>query len=105
MLNLLCILSAACMQNELRGRTFSAPRKSMRGKGRVTIQFGCCYNYAVDREGRQPGEISLSSSHGSPQLLCRRLSVCEIVRFQQCTTRPSVSSLWTRLICSKGSIC
>lgn len=27
----------------------------MRGKGRVTIQFGCCYNYAVDREGRQPG--------------------------------------------------
>ncbi len=28
----------------------------MRGKGRVTIQFGCCYNYAVDREGRQPGD-------------------------------------------------
>ena len=60
------------MQNELRGRTFSAPRKSMRGKGRVTIQFGCCYNYAVDREGRQPGEIPLSSSLESP--LCRRLS-------------------------------
>ena len=27
----------------------------MRGKGRVTIQFGCCYNYAVDKEGRLPG--------------------------------------------------
>ena len=29
---------------ELRGRTFSAPKKWMPGKGRVTIQFGCCYN-------------------------------------------------------------
>lgn len=28
-------------------RTYSEPRKWMRGKGRVTIQFGCCYNYAV----------------------------------------------------------
>jgi alkylated DNA repair protein alkB family protein 5 len=42
-------------QGELRGRTFTAPRKWMRGKGRVTIQFGCCYNYAVDRQGRPPG--------------------------------------------------
>lgn len=43
------------LQGELRGRTFSAPRKNMRGNGRVTIQFGCCYNYAVDFEGRSPG--------------------------------------------------
>ena len=28
-------------------RTYTAPQKWMRGKGRVTIQFGCCYNYAV----------------------------------------------------------
>lgn len=28
-------------------RTYSEPRKWMRGKGRVTIQFGCCYNYAT----------------------------------------------------------
>lgn len=28
-------------------RTFTAPQKWMRGKGRVTIQFGCCYNYAT----------------------------------------------------------
>lgn len=39
----------------LRGRTYTAPRKWMRGKGRVTIQFGCCYNYAVDKMGRPPG--------------------------------------------------
>lgn len=29
---------------EMRGRTFSAPKKWMPGKGRITIQFGCCYN-------------------------------------------------------------
>lgn len=28
-------------------RTYTAPRKWMKGKGRVTIQFGCCYNYAT----------------------------------------------------------
>lgn len=28
-------------------RTYSEPRKWMRGKGRVTLQLGCCYNYAV----------------------------------------------------------
>lgn len=28
-------------------RTYSEPLKWMRGKGRVTMQFGCCYNYAV----------------------------------------------------------
>lgn len=43
-------------QGRLRGRTFSAPRKWARGKGRITCQFGCCYNYAIDSEGRKPGE-------------------------------------------------
>ncbi|PKU79663.1 ALKBH5 [Dendrobium catenatum] len=27
----------------------------MRGKGRVTMQFGCCYNYAVEKNGIPPG--------------------------------------------------
>ncbi|XP_028104364.1 RNA demethylase ALKBH9B-like [Camellia sinensis] len=27
----------------------------MKGKGRVTIQFGCCYNYATDKNGNPPG--------------------------------------------------
>lgn len=43
------------VQGLLKDRTFSQPRKSMRGKGRVTVQFGCCYNYAVDSQGRAPG--------------------------------------------------
>ncbi|KAK7383420.1 hypothetical protein VNO78_29099 [Psophocarpus tetragonolobus] len=42
-------------KGELKERTFSAPQKWMRGKGRQTIQFGCCYNYAVDRDGNPPG--------------------------------------------------
>ena len=46
------------MQGRLRGRTFSAPRKSIRGKGRVTVQFGCCYNYATDKQGRAPGKAT-----------------------------------------------
>ena len=45
----------SCVQGKLRGRTFSQPRKSMKGKGRITVQFGCCYNYAVDQQGRKPG--------------------------------------------------
>ncbi|KAK9713246.1 hypothetical protein RND81_06G014400 [Saponaria officinalis] len=40
---------------ELKERTFTAPRKWMKGKGRVTIQFGCCYNYATDKKGNPPG--------------------------------------------------
>ncbi|PWA68942.1 2-oxoglutarate (2OG) and Fe(II)-dependent oxygenase superfamily protein [Artemisia annua] len=40
---------------KLKERTFTAPQKWMRGKGRVTIQFGCCYNYATDRNGNPPG--------------------------------------------------
>ncbi|RDY01838.1 RNA demethylase ALKBH5, partial [Mucuna pruriens] len=42
-------------QGKLKDRTYSEPRKWMRGKGRVTIQFGCCYNYAVDKNGNPPG--------------------------------------------------
>lgn len=40
---------------KLKARTYTAPQKWMRGKGRVTIQFGCCYNYATDRNGNPPG--------------------------------------------------
>ncbi|XP_047173329.1 RNA demethylase ALKBH9B-like [Vigna umbellata] len=42
-------------QGKLKDRTYSEPRKWMRGKGRVTIQFGCCYNYAVNKSGNPPG--------------------------------------------------
>ncbi|GAU39890.1 hypothetical protein TSUD_04820 [Trifolium subterraneum] len=41
-------------EGRLRDKTYSKPRKWMRGKGRETIQFGCCYNYAVDKNGNPP---------------------------------------------------
>ncbi|KAF5743918.1 hypothetical protein HS088_TW08G00506 [Tripterygium wilfordii] len=44
-------------KGRLRDRTYSEPKKWMRGKGRVTMQFGCCYNYAVDKDGNLPGII------------------------------------------------
>ncbi|KAK9991124.1 hypothetical protein SO802_026109 [Lithocarpus litseifolius] len=42
-------------KGELKERTYSAPSKWMKGKGRVTLQFGCCYNYAIDKNGNPPG--------------------------------------------------
>ncbi|KAF8392665.1 hypothetical protein HHK36_023014 [Tetracentron sinense] len=42
-------------KGKLKARTYTAPQKWMRGKGRVTIQFGCCYNYAMDKNGNPPG--------------------------------------------------
>lgn len=44
-------------KGQLSERTYSEPRKWMRGKGRVTIQFGCCYNYAADKNGNPPGIV------------------------------------------------
>ncbi|XP_008779445.2 RNA demethylase ALKBH9B-like [Phoenix dactylifera] len=54
---------------QLRRRTYSEPRKWMRGKGRVTIQFGCCYNYAVDNYGNPPGIIQDEEVDPMPPLL------------------------------------
>ncbi|KAI3729066.1 hypothetical protein L6452_17713 [Arctium lappa] len=42
-------------RGRLREKTYSEPAKWMRGKGRVTIQFGCFYNYAIDKYGNPPG--------------------------------------------------
>eukprot|EP00897_Mesotaenium_endlicherianum_P006431 jgi/Mesen1/5816/ME000296S05108 len=53
----------------LRGRTYTEPRKWMRGKGRVTIQYGCCYNYAVDRAGNPPGIARAEDVEPLPPLL------------------------------------
>ncbi|KAG0500625.1 hypothetical protein HPP92_000697 [Vanilla planifolia] len=53
----------------LRERTYSEPRKWMKGKGRITIQFGCCYNYAVDKNGNPPGIIRDEEVDPIPPLL------------------------------------
>ncbi|KAJ7966331.1 oxidoreductase, 2OG-Fe(II) oxygenase family protein [Quillaja saponaria] len=42
-------------RGELKDKTYSSPPKWMRGKGRGTLQFGCCYNYAMDKNGNAPG--------------------------------------------------
>jgi alkylated DNA repair protein alkB family protein 5 len=52
----------------LMGRTYSAPRRWMRGKGRVTVQLGCCYNYARDAKGNPPGIIPSEAVCGMPPL-------------------------------------
>ncbi|CAL1394618.1 unnamed protein product [Linum trigynum] len=57
------------MKGELKECTFSAPQKWMRGKGRVTLQFGCCYNYATDRTGNPPGILKNEMVDPIPQLL------------------------------------
>ncbi|GAV87522.1 2OG-FeII_Oxy_2 domain-containing protein [Cephalotus follicularis] len=63
-------------KGELKERTFSAPKKWMRGKGRVTIQFGCCYNYATDKNGNPPGILQRETVDPLPHLfkvIIRRL--------------------------------
>lgn len=49
-------------------RTYTAPQKWMRGKGRVTIQFGCCYNYATDKSGNPPGILRSEMVDPMPHL-------------------------------------
>ncbi|XP_068639930.1 RNA demethylase ALKBH9B-like [Aristolochia californica] len=63
-------------KGQLKERTYSEPAKWMRGKGRVTIQFGCCYNYAVDKIGNPPGILQHEVVDPLPQLfkvIIRRL--------------------------------
>ncbi|XP_057960617.1 RNA demethylase ALKBH9B [Malania oleifera] len=61
---------------KLKSRTYAAPQKWMRGKGRVTIQFGCCYNYATDKNGNPPGILQTEIVDPLPNLfkvIIRRL--------------------------------
>ncbi|XP_010548289.1 PREDICTED: uncharacterized protein LOC104819751 [Tarenaya hassleriana] len=63
-------------KGELKERTYSAPQKWMRGKGRVTLQFGCCYNYATDKAGNPPGILQHEMVDPIPHLfkvMIRRL--------------------------------
>ena len=41
----------------------------MKGKGRVTVQLGCCYNYARDSKGNLPGILPCEKVAGMPMLL------------------------------------
>ncbi|KAK4347999.1 hypothetical protein RND71_034338 [Anisodus tanguticus] len=54
---------------QLKERTYTAPKKWMKGKGRVTIQFGGCYNYATDKKGNPPGILKSETVDPLPDLL------------------------------------
>ncbi|KAI0497086.1 hypothetical protein KFK09_023414 [Dendrobium nobile] len=54
--------------NELGEHTYSEPKKWMRGKGRVTIQFGCSYNYA-EKNGIPPDILRNGNVDPIPNLL------------------------------------
>ncbi|OMO57057.1 Oxoglutarate/iron-dependent dioxygenase [Corchorus capsularis] len=63
-------------KGKLKERTYTAPQKWMRGKGRITIQFGCCYNYSQDKNGNPPGILQNEAVDRIPDLfkvIIRRL--------------------------------
>lgn len=64
---------------QLKERTYTAPQKWMRGKGRVTLQFGCCYNYATDKNGNQPGILKAAIVDPLPQLF--KVMIKRLVRW------------------------
>ncbi|CAI9110920.1 OLC1v1011028C1 [Oldenlandia corymbosa var. corymbosa] len=66
-------------KGELKGRSFTAPQKWMRGKGRVTIQFGCCYNYATDKNGNPPGILKREVVEPIPNLF--KVMIKRLVRW------------------------
>lgn len=66
-------------KGELKKRTYSAPRKWMRGKGRVTLQFGCCYNYATDQDNNPPGILQRETVDPLPGLF--KLIIKRLVRW------------------------
>ncbi|KAI3989482.1 hypothetical protein MKX01_022757 [Papaver californicum] len=67
-------------RGELKHRTYTAPQKWMRGKGRVTIQFGCCYNYAADKKGNPPGILRNEFVDPIPNLL--KVMIRRLVQWQ-----------------------
>ena len=87
-------------EGALCGRTYSAPRKWKRGKGRITVQMGCCYNYATDKQGRPPGILVDEPVNGLPPMLddvvdrmvARRIFTGDAARLVHQTVR--AAQLW-----------
>ncbi|XP_020599118.1 RNA demethylase ALKBH5-like, partial [Phalaenopsis equestris] len=50
-------------------RAYSEPKKWMRGKGRITIQCGCCYNFTNDRQGNPPGILRRDQVDPLPSMI------------------------------------
>ncbi|XP_043717821.1 RNA demethylase ALKBH9B-like [Telopea speciosissima] len=55
-------------EGQLKPHTCSEPKKWMCGKGRVTLQFCCCYNYVVDKKGNPLGIIQDEEVDSMPSM-------------------------------------
>eukprot|EP01018_Ginkgo_biloba_P011582 Gb_21598 [translate_table: standard] len=62
--------------------TYLKPKTWMQGKGRVTLQFGCCYNYRSDEYGNRIGISQVDEVDPIPKLfikVIKRLIRCHIL--------------------------
>ena len=79
-------------EGRLSGRTYSAPSKWRKGNGRITVQLGCCYNYAgyFSRDGRwEPaGILPEQRVESLPPLLHDVIDRCEGRGIFSADTRP-----------------
>ncbi|XP_020598317.1 uncharacterized protein LOC110037918 [Phalaenopsis equestris] len=50
-------------------RTYSEPKKWMRGKERIIIQCSCCYNFTNDKQGNQPGILRYDQVDPLPPMI------------------------------------
>jgi hypothetical protein len=96
----------------LMGRTYSAPRKWMKGKGRVTVQMGCCYNYARDKAGNPPGILPREPVCGMPRFfedivdrMCERGIFDSDTRPGESPPPPGPPSAFRTFLTSVGSAC
>eukprot|EP01018_Ginkgo_biloba_P018800 Gb_11544 [translate_table: standard] len=55
----------------LHKRTYLKPKSWMQGKGRVTLQFGCCYNYHSDEYGNRIGINQIDKVDPIPNLFIK----------------------------------
>ena len=75
-------------EGALVGRTYSAPRRWKKGKGRVTVQMGVCYNYAADKRGNPPGILAAERVCGLPPLFDDLIERMVARRIFDASTRP-----------------
>ncbi|XP_020598497.1 uncharacterized protein LOC110038077 [Phalaenopsis equestris] len=54
-------------------KTYSEPQKWMRGKERITIQFGCCYNVVKDKLGKPPCILKYEEKDPLPSVIRRMI--------------------------------
>lgn len=61
----------------------------------MTVQFGCCYNYALDQQGRPPGAPPTSPTPG--KMSCLSIMVKEV--------EPATNPEWCKHVCLVPAPC